>query len=36
MLRRAAGVPVQVESYFTVEIIPGKMNRECLGTGDKD
>ena len=29
MMRRAAGSPVQVESYFTAEIIPGKMNREC-------
>jgi hypothetical protein len=26
MLRRAAGAPVQVESYFTAEIIPGKLN----------
>ena len=29
MLRRAAGAPVQVENYFTAEIVPGKMNIEC-------
>lgn len=28
MLRRAAGTPVQVESYFTAEIIPGKIDAE--------
>ena len=26
MLRRAAGDPVKAESYFTAEIVPGKMN----------
>jgi hypothetical protein len=36
MLRRAAGAPVQVESYFTAEIIPGKLNSEFFRSSDKD
>jgi hypothetical protein len=28
MLRRVAGKPVRVESYFTAEIVAGKVNEE--------
>jgi hypothetical protein len=30
MLRRAAGSPARVESYFTAEIIPGKVKEESF------
>jgi hypothetical protein len=36
MLRRAAGAPVQVESYFTAEIVPGKLNQEFFRTSNGD
>jgi hypothetical protein len=36
MLRRIAGAPIRVESYFTVEIIPGKMDIEFFSTDNKD
>lgn len=30
MLRRVAGKPVRVESYFTAEIVPGEVNEESF------
>jgi len=36
MLRRAAGDPVKTESYFTAEIIPGKLNSEFFRTSNED
>ncbi len=33
MLRRAAGAPVEAESYFAAEIVPGETDREFLRTG---
>jgi hypothetical protein len=36
MLRRAAGNPVQVESYFEAEIIPGQTDSEFYQTSSKD
>ena len=36
MLRRAAGAPVQAESYFTAEIIPGKLDIEFFRTKNED
>lgn len=36
MLRRAAGDPVKAESYFTAEIVPGKINIGFLGTANED
>ena len=36
MLRRAAGAPVRVESYFTAEIVPGEFEKEFLRTNNDD
>ncbi|MDQ4123469.1 MAG: hypothetical protein M3209_18695 [Acidobacteriota bacterium] len=36
LMRRAAGSPVQVESYFTAEIIPGKTDREFFRMSSED
>ncbi|HEX8368670.1 MAG TPA: hypothetical protein VF604_09025 [Pyrinomonadaceae bacterium] len=36
MLRRAAGSPVRVESYFTVEIVPVKIHSEFFPLNEKD
>jgi hypothetical protein len=36
MLRRAAGKPVQVESYFTADIVPGKIDGELFTISKKD
>ena len=36
MLRRAVGAPVQVESYFTAEIIPGKIDTEFFRTSNEN
>jgi hypothetical protein len=36
MLRRAAGDPVKTESYFTAEIVPGKMNIGFFGVINQD
>jgi hypothetical protein len=36
MLRRAAGKPVQVESYFTADIVPGKIDGEFFTISKKD
>lgn len=36
MLRRAAGAPVRAESYFTAEIIAGKIDTEFPGTSSDD
>jgi hypothetical protein len=35
MLRRVAGKPVRVESYFTAEIFPGEVNEESFMKIDK-
>ena len=34
MLRRVAGSPVRAESYFTAEIIPGRVREESFGEAD--
>jgi hypothetical protein len=34
MLRRLAGKPVRVESYFNAEIVPGAVNEESFGKVD--
>lgn len=34
MLRRAAGIPVRVESYFTAEIVPGEFEKVFLRTNN--
>jgi hypothetical protein len=36
MMRRAAGNPVKAESYFTAEIVPGKMDVEFLRIANED
>ncbi len=36
MLRRAAGVPVRIESYFTAEIVPGEIEKEFSRTNNDD
>jgi hypothetical protein len=36
MLRRAAGVPVRVEGYFTAEIVPGEIEKEFSRTSSDD
>ena len=36
MLRRAAGVPVRVEGYFTAEIVAGELEKEFFRTNNPD
>jgi hypothetical protein len=36
LLRRAAGSPIQVEGYFTAEIIPGKIDTEFFRKDNKN
>jgi hypothetical protein len=36
MLRRAAGFPVRIESYFTAEIVPDKIHREFFALSGED
>jgi len=36
MLRRAAGFPVRIESYFMAEIVPDKIHREFFALSGED
>jgi len=36
MLRRAAGAPIRVESYFTAEIVPGEIEKEFSRINNDD